>query len=108
MPVRAFAAFSVAAVLAVSLSACDSGGSSGSSGSSSAQPLTLKAFKDRVAAAVITGTDLQADPGFGALVDVSSRDSLDTLQLVLTDPYREYRADPGRQQEIVDGLVHGT
>jgi uncharacterized protein YtpQ (UPF0354 family) len=87
------------ALLAVgALAACGGGGKSET-------PLSKGGFKDRVAGAVIIRTDLQADPGFGLKVDVSETDGLDTVQLVLDDAYKHYRADPGKEQEIVQELV---
>jgi uncharacterized protein YtpQ (UPF0354 family) len=117
MPVRVFLALVLTALLAASVSSCDSGGnSSGTTGStvtatstgdstSSQGALSGRDFKNKVAAAIITGTDLQGDPGFGLTVDVSEPDSLDTAQLVLDDAYKQYKADPDRQDEIVNGLV---
>jgi uncharacterized protein YtpQ (UPF0354 family) len=123
MRVRSFLVLALTAVLAASLTACDSGGSSsgatttvgttatsaptGSGGTTSgASTLTERDFKNKVAAAVITGTDFQADPGFGLTVNVSEQQGLDTVQLVLDDAYKQYTSDPDRQDEIVDGLVH--
>jgi uncharacterized protein YtpQ (UPF0354 family) len=122
MRVRTFLVLALTAVLAASLTACDSGGSSSgtttaagtsatlaptdSGGTTSgASTLTERDFKNKVAAAVITGTDFQADPGFGLAVDVSEQQGLDTVQLVLDDAYKQYTSDPDRQDEIVDGLV---
>lgn len=122
MRVRVFILLMLAAVLAASLAACDSGGESsgatttvGTAGTtastdtggttSGASTLTERDFKNKVAAAVITGTDFQADPGFGLTVDVSEQQGLDTVQLVLDDAYKQYTSDPDRQDEIVDGLV---
>lgn len=85
-------------LIAVALAAC--GGDK-----SSDQPLSKAAFKDRVAAAIVTGTDLQAKPGFGLKVDVSESDGLDTVQLVLDDAFSHYRADPNGEKEIVQELV---
>jgi len=118
MRVRVFLVFTLMAVLAASVSACDSGGdgatTSGdttsaetSSGATTTTQgaLSQRDFKNKVAAAVITGTDLQGDPGFGLTVDVSEQTGLDTVQLVLGDAYKQYTSDPDRQDEIVDGLV---
>jgi len=101
MRVRVFLVLALTAVLAACLASCN-----GSSDSTTSQePLTLRDFKNKVAAAIVTGTDLQGDPGFGSAVDVTRPDGLDTLQLVVDDAYREYRAAPARQQGIVDGLA---
>ena len=117
MRVRVLLAFALMALLASPVSACDSGGdrpTSGgttSAGSSSGATTTTQGalsqrdFKNKVAAAIITGTDLQGDPGFGLTVDVSEQSGLDTVQLVLGDAYKQYTSDPDRQDEIVVGLV---
>ena len=117
MPVRAFLVLALTALLAASVSACDSGGGDGttsggttsagtSSGATTTQgALSQRDFKNKVAAAIITGTDLQGDPGFGLTIDVSEQNGLDTVQLVLDDAYKQYTSDPDRQDEIVDGLV---
>jgi uncharacterized protein YtpQ (UPF0354 family) len=117
MRVRVFLALALTALLAASASACDSGGdSSGTTGSTGAATSSDggtttqgarsdRDFKNKVAAAIITGTELQGDPGFGLTVNVSEPDSFDTIQLVLDDAYKQYTSDPDRQDEIVDGLV---
>ena len=117
MPVRVFLVLALTALLAASVSACDSGGGDGttsgsttsaatSSGATTTQgALSQRDFKNKVAAAIITGTDLQGDPGFGMTIDVSEQNGLDTVQLVLDDAYKQYTSDPDRQDEIVDGLV---
>ena len=117
MRVRVFLVLVLTALLAASVSACDSGGGDGttsggttsagtSSGATTTQgALSQRDFKNKVAAAIITGTDLQGDPGFGLTIDVSEQNGLDTVQLVLDDAYKQYTSDPDRQDEIVDGLV---
>jgi uncharacterized protein YtpQ (UPF0354 family) len=117
MRVRVFLALALMALLAASVSACDSGGggatTSGSTtsmgtssgGTTTQGALSERDFKNKVAAAIITGTDLQGDPGFGLNVNVSEQNGLDTVQLVLGDAYKQYTSDPDRQDEIVDGLV---
>ena len=109
MRVRVFLALALTALLAGSVTACDSGSSSdtSSSGTSTTAQGTVsqRDFKNKVAAAIITGSDLQAEPGFGLAVDVSEQNGLDTIQLVLDDAYKDYTADPARQQEIVDRVV---
>ena len=99
MRVRALCGFVLISLLAGALTAC------GGSDSSSDRTLSRAAFKDRVAAKIVTSTDLEADPGFGLKVDVSETNGLDTVQLVLDDAFRRYRADPSKQDEIVSGLV---
>ena len=117
MGVRVFLALALTALLAAIVSACDSGGGSATSGGTTStsgttsEPTTTQGalsqrdFKNKVAAAIITGTDLQGDPGFGMTVNVSEQNGLDTVQLVLGDAYKQYTSDPDRQDEIVDGLV---
>ena len=117
MRVRVFLVLVLTALLSASVSACDSGGGDGttsgsttsaatSSGATTTQgALSQRDFKNKVAAAIITGTDLQGDPGFGLTIDVSEQNGLDTVQLVLDDAYKQYTSDPDRQDEIVDGLV---
>ena len=119
MRVRVFLVLGLTALLAACVSACDSGGSASpttsgattstgtSSGTTStgAGTLSQRDFKNKVAAAIVTGTEFQGDPGFGLKVDVSEQDGLDTVQLVLGDAYKQYTSDPDRQDEIVDGLV---
>jgi uncharacterized protein YtpQ (UPF0354 family) len=118
MGVRVFLALAVTALLAASVSACDSGGGSAttsggttSTSGTTSEPTTTQGalsqrdFKNKVAAAIITGTDLQGDPGFGMTVNVSEQNGLDTVQLVLGDAYKQYTSDRDRQDEIVDGLV---
>jgi uncharacterized protein YtpQ (UPF0354 family) len=117
MRVRVFLALVLTALLAASVSACDSGGNGAttsvgatstgtSSGATTTQGvLSQRDFKNKVAAAIITGTDLQGDPGFGLTIDVSEQNGLDTVELVLDDAYKQYTSDPDRQDEIVGGLV---
>jgi uncharacterized protein YtpQ (UPF0354 family) len=120
MPVRVFLVLALTALLAASVSACDSGGGDGttsggttsagtSSGATTTQGvLSQRDFKNKAAAAIITGTDLQGDPGFGMTIDVSEQNGLDTVQLVLDDAYKQYTSEPDRQDEIVGGLVQGA
>jgi uncharacterized protein YtpQ (UPF0354 family) len=116
MRVRVFLALALTALLLASVSACDSGGDATTSGDATSTgtssggtttqgALSERDFKNKVAAAIITGSDLQGDPGFGLNVNVSEQNGLDTVQLVLGDAYKQYRSDPDRQDEIVDGLV---
>ena len=117
MRVRVFLVLVLTALLAASVSACDSGGGDGttSGGTTSAGTsggattthgaLSQRDFKNKVAAAIITGTDLQGDPGFGMTINVSEQNGLDTVQLVLDDAYKQYTSDSDRQDEIVGGLV---
>jgi uncharacterized protein YtpQ (UPF0354 family) len=118
MRVRAFLVLALTALLAASVSACDSGGSSSattsgaatstvtsSSGTTTQDALSARDFKNKVAAAIITGSELQSDPGFGLNLNVSEQNGLDTVQLELGDAYKQYTSDPDRQDEIVAGLV---
>ena len=118
MRVRVFLILALTAILAASVSACDSGSKSGAgttdgttattgtaSGTTTQGTLTERDFKNKVAAAIITGTDLQADLAFGLAVNVNETEGLDTIRLELGDAYKQYTSDPDRQDEIVDGLV---
>jgi uncharacterized protein YtpQ (UPF0354 family) len=116
MRVRVVFTIVLTAILAASVSACDSGSKSsgatggtvattGTGGTTTQGTLTERDFKNKVAAAIITDTDLQADLAFGLAVNVSETQGLDTVQLVLGDAYKQYTSDPDRQDEIVDGLV---
>jgi uncharacterized protein YtpQ (UPF0354 family) len=118
MRVRVFLTLALSATLALCASACDHGGKStdstttGSAGgtttpstTAASQTLSSRDFKDTVSTAVNTGSDLHAEPGFGRLVDLSDPNGLDTLQIVLGDAYRRYKAAPEKKQKIVDGLV---
>jgi uncharacterized protein YtpQ (UPF0354 family) len=116
MLVRVFLALALT-LLAASVSACDSGGNDaiGTTGRTDTAStddtgttqgaLSGRDFKNKVAAAILTGTELQGDPGFGLTVNVTEPDGLDTVQLVLDDAYKQYTSDPDKQDEIVDGLV---
>ena len=103
MRVRAFLALALTALVCLCASACNSGGGSGDS--TSRQSLTVRDFKNKVAAAVITGSDYQANPGFGPLVDVTDANGLNTLQIVVTDAYQDYRAHPEQLDQIVKKLT---
>jgi uncharacterized protein YtpQ (UPF0354 family) len=88
----------VLALLAV-LAGCDD------KSKSTAQPLGASGFKDKVAAAIVTSTDLQAEPGVGQTVAVSSTSSLNTLSLPLEKPFADYQAHHDRLDAIVSKLV---
>ena len=119
MRVRVSTVLALSVALALCASACSHGQSAvgtgtsntptgttgGGTGTTGSQTLSVRDFKDTVAAAVINGSDLNAEPGFGPLVDVNDPNGLDTLQIVLDDAYRRYAAAPAKKQEIVDGLV---
>jgi uncharacterized protein YtpQ (UPF0354 family) len=76
-------------------------------GEASTQVLSERAFADKVAAAIITGSDLQAARGFGkeVKVDVSAPTTLSTFSLPLDKPFADYRANPGRLDALLSGLV---
>jgi uncharacterized protein YtpQ (UPF0354 family) len=116
MRVRLSLALALSVALALCAAACDHGaktadatatGSTGT-GTSTSQTLSVRDFKDTVAAAVLNDSQLKAEPGFGPVVDVSDPHGLDTLQIVLADAYRRYAAAPENKQQIVDGLVRGA
>ncbi|HEY3070870.1 MAG TPA: DUF1444 family protein [Gaiellaceae bacterium] len=79
----------------------------GCSGKDNSSPRLLSTadFKNKVAAAIITGSDLDAEPGFGAKVNVSSKTSLNTLALRFPKEYADYRAHPDRLNSVVRALV---
>jgi uncharacterized protein YtpQ (UPF0354 family) len=88
----------VLALLAV-LAGCDD------KGKATTQPLGASGFKNKVAAAIVTSTDLQAEPGVGQTVAVSSTSSLNTLSLPLQKPFADYQARRARLDAIVGKLV---
>jgi uncharacterized protein YtpQ (UPF0354 family) len=69
---------------------------------SSAQPLGIGSFKEKAAAAIITGSDLMAEPGFGSKVDVTAPESLNTLSLRVDEAYAAYKRDPAKLDELLD------
>jgi uncharacterized protein YtpQ (UPF0354 family) len=75
----------------------DQGGATG--------PLTIGEFKDKAAAAVITGSDLDGKPGFGNKVDVTSAASLNTFSEHVEKPYAEYKRDPDRLDAVLKKFV---
>ena len=70
----------------------------------SAEPLSEAGFADKASAAIITDSELGAEPR-GPNVAVSSDASLDTFTLELAKPYAEYKAAPARLDEILSGVV---
>jgi uncharacterized protein YtpQ (UPF0354 family) len=70
-----------------------------------AGPLNETAFADKAAAAIITGSELQAAAGSNLRVGVSADTSLNTFALDLEKPYAEYRARPAELDEILSGVV---
>jgi uncharacterized protein YtpQ (UPF0354 family) len=97
--VRAWLASNTLAVLVLATAGCSGGGDS------SQKVLPTADFKNKVAAAIITGSDLEAEPGFGAKVNVSSKTSLNTLGLRFPKEYADYRSHPDRLNAIVRALV---
>lgn len=67
----------------------------------SPEPLTQGGFTDKAAAAIITRSELQAEPLQGLKVNVVSDASLNTFALPLAKPYAEYKARPERLDEIL-------
>jgi uncharacterized protein YtpQ (UPF0354 family) len=97
--VRAGLASLVLAALVAAAVGCSGGGNS------SPKLLSTADFKNKVAAAIITGSDLDAENGYGAKVNVSSKTSLNTLSLRFPKEYADYRAHPDRLDAVVRGLV---
>jgi uncharacterized protein YtpQ (UPF0354 family) len=96
--VRAALVLAVCLALAV-LSGCSD------KGTPSARPLSIAAFKEKAAAAIITGSDLQAEPGFGPKVDVTARESLNTLSVGVEEAYASYKRDPAKLDELLDNFA---
>jgi uncharacterized protein YtpQ (UPF0354 family) len=71
----------------------------------SVKPLSEAGFADKASAAIITGSDLQAQPLKGLKVVVASEASLDTFALPLDEPYADYKARPERLDEILGSVV---
>jgi uncharacterized protein YtpQ (UPF0354 family) len=71
----------------------------------SAQPLSIASFKEKAAAAIITGSDLQAEPGFGPKVDVTAPKSLNTLSAGVEEAYASYKRDPAKLDERLDNFA---
>jgi uncharacterized protein YtpQ (UPF0354 family) len=72
---------------------------------SSAEPLSEAAFADKASAAIITGSELQAQPLKGGKVVVASDASLDTFALPLDAAYADYKANPERLDEVLANVV---
>jgi uncharacterized protein YtpQ (UPF0354 family) len=68
-------------------------------------PLTIDEFRDKAAAAVITGSDLDGKPGFGNKVDVTSPTSLNTFSEPVESPYAEYKKNPDRLDAVLKKFV---
>jgi uncharacterized protein YtpQ (UPF0354 family) len=68
-------------------------------------PLTIAEFRDKAAAAVITGSDLDGKPGFGNKVDITSPTSLNTFSENVESPYAEYKKNPDRLDAVLRTFV---
>jgi uncharacterized protein YtpQ (UPF0354 family) len=68
-------------------------------------PLTVMSFRDKAAAAVITGSDLEGKPGYGAKVDVTSPTSLNTLSVGVEQSFAEYKRNPEELDAILQRFV---
>jgi uncharacterized protein YtpQ (UPF0354 family) len=90
-----------ALVLAASVALVAASSGCGDKSKPSTQPLSIASFKDKAAAAIITGSDLQAKPGFGSKVDVSAPESLNTLSLGVEEVYASYKRDPAKLDELL-------
>jgi uncharacterized protein YtpQ (UPF0354 family) len=97
--VRAALVFAVCLALVAAMSGCSD------KSKPSAQPLSIGSFKDKAAAAIITGSDLQAEPGFGSKVDVTAPESLNTLSLGVEEAYATYKRDPSKLDELLKKLA---
>jgi len=67
----------------------------------SAQPLSVADFREKAAAAIITGTDLKAEAGVGPKVDVTATGSLNTMSLGVEQAYAAYKRDPAKLGDIL-------
>jgi uncharacterized protein YtpQ (UPF0354 family) len=99
--VRVVLASLAVVTLLAAASGCDG------NGEASTQPLSERAFADKVAAAIITGSDLQAARGFGTKlkVDVSAPTTLGTFSIPLDKPFEDYQANRDRLDPILRSLV---
>jgi uncharacterized protein YtpQ (UPF0354 family) len=73
--------------------------------SRSSGPLTITGFRDKAAAAVITGSDLDGKPGFGNKVDITSLTSLNTFSENVEAPFAEYKKNPDRLDVVLTKFV---
>ena len=64
-------------------------------------------FKERVAAE-LKKADLEAEPAFGRTMEVNVTDGPNRVDVVLDEPFAEYKADPERREEILAGIVAET
>jgi uncharacterized protein YtpQ (UPF0354 family) len=80
-------------------------GCSDKSTPSAQRPLGIGSFKEKAAAAIITGSDLMAEPGFGSKVDVTAPESLNTLSLRVDEAYAAYKRDPAKLDELLENFA---
>jgi uncharacterized protein YtpQ (UPF0354 family) len=71
----------------------------------SAELLTEAGFADKAAAAIITSSELRAEPLRGPKLNVASDTSLSTFELPLTQPYADYKARPQQLDAILRDVV---
>jgi uncharacterized protein YtpQ (UPF0354 family) len=71
----------------------------------SSEPLSIADFKEKAAAAIITGTDLRPESGFSSKVNISAPDSLNTMSLGVEKAYAAYKRNPAKLDEILKGFV---
>jgi uncharacterized protein YtpQ (UPF0354 family) len=71
----------------------------------SSESLSIADFKEKAAAAIITGTDLRAESGFSSKVNISAPDSLNTMSLGVEKAYAAYKRNPAKLDEILKGFV---
>ena len=90
----------LAAVMAATTGCSDQG--------STTPQLSTGGFKDKLIAAIVTRSDLQAEAGYGPKVDVSSKTSFNTLSVGFAKEYAEYKAHPERLDSLLHGLVERT
>jgi uncharacterized protein YtpQ (UPF0354 family) len=69
------------------------------------EPLTVTSFRDKAAAAVTTGSDLEGKPGFGAKVDVTSPTSLNTFSVGVEKSFAEYKRNPQALDAVLKRFV---
>jgi uncharacterized protein YtpQ (UPF0354 family) len=98
------AVLSTAAVLAVlaAVAGCSD------KGNAQSEPLSVTSFRDKAAAAVTTGSDLEGKPGFGTKVDVTSPTSLNTFSVGVEKSFAEYKQNPQNLDAILKRFVSGV
>jgi hypothetical protein len=81
-------------------------GCAGGDDASADDPLLAKSSFKAVVTTELRKAGLEAEGGFGARVVVT--EELDRVELVLDEPFAEYRGEPDRRTEIVAALVTET